>query len=107
VTQSLGRAPNPSELARHLGIPTEDVLDGLQACEAYRTDSLGGEPLIEHPGQGQRALGDRLAENDRAFELTVDLLALRPLLAQLPSRERNILLMRFYGEPVGGVARHA
>jgi RNA polymerase sigma-B factor len=58
-------------------------------------------------GEGQRALGDRLAENDRAFELTVDLLALRPLLAQLPSRERNILLMRFYGEPVGGVARHA
>jgi RNA polymerase sigma-B factor len=98
LTQALGRAPKPSELAHHLDLPIEDVLEGLEACAAYRPDSLDREKFPEHPGEGQETLGDHLGRNDPRFALTENLLALRPLLAELPTREHNILLMRFYDD---------
>jgi hypothetical protein len=39
--------------------------------------------FTDRPDEGKEMFGDRLGENDRAYELTEDLLALRPLLAQL------------------------
>ena len=56
LTQELGRAPRPSEIARRLDVPVEDVLDGLGAHRAYRNESLdrttgeGGVPLSDHIG---------------------------------------------------------
>src|SRR6185312_7169841 len=40
LAQELGRAPRPSEIAARLGVPVEDVVDGLAAQHAYRNDSL-------------------------------------------------------------------
>jgi RNA polymerase sigma-B factor len=96
--QTLGRAPKPSELAHHLDLPIEEVLEGLEACAAYKSDSLDREQGTGRPGESQETLGDRHGKNDPGFGLTVELLALRPLLAELPAREHNILLMRFYDD---------
>jgi RNA polymerase sigma-B factor len=96
LAQTLGRAPKPSELAHHLDLPIDEVLEGLEACAAYKTDSLDREQGTGRPAEIQETLGARLGQNDPRFELTVELLALRPLLAELPAREHNILLMRFY-----------
>jgi RNA polymerase sigma-B factor len=35
LSQQLGRAPRPSEIADRLGLPTAEVIEGLQAAEAY------------------------------------------------------------------------
>jgi RNA polymerase sigma-B factor len=40
LAQKNGRAPTPSELAEHLGIPREEVLEGLAVANAYRSSSL-------------------------------------------------------------------
>ncbi|MGZ4568458.1 MAG: sigma-70 family RNA polymerase sigma factor, partial [Blastococcus sp.] len=40
LAQKNGRAPTPSELAAHLGIPRAEVLEGLAVANAYRSSSL-------------------------------------------------------------------
>ena len=40
LSQSLGRAPKPTEIAERLGLPVSEVLEGLEASEAYRSSSL-------------------------------------------------------------------
>ena len=43
-------------------------------------------------------MGDLLGAEDREIELIVDRETLRPLLAELSAREKQILLMRFFQE---------
>ncbi|MGI5131604.1 sigma-70 family RNA polymerase sigma factor [Pseudonocardia sp. CA-107938] len=94
LTQQLGRAPRPSELARALNADLDEVLEALKAAAHHDTLPL------DAPGPGtedDNAIADRLGDDDHRLELVEDLEALRPLLAQLPARERRILLLRFYG----------
>lgn len=94
LSQDLGRAPKPSEIARRLDLPVNDVVECLDAGQAYRCDSLD-KTLGEDPGEDQK-LGDLLGAEDPELELVEDTQALRPMLAQLPARERRILMLRFY-----------
>jgi len=92
LSQQLGRAPRPSEIAERLGIPMSEVTEGLQAGEAYRSASLD-----EMLGAGQRAaVGDFIGDLDNALALIDDREALRPLLAELAPREQTILVLRFF-----------
>jgi RNA polymerase sigma-B factor len=92
LSQQLGRAPRPSEIAERLGIPMSEVIEGLQAGEAYRSASLD-----EMLGAGQRAaVGDFIGDLDNALALIDDREALRPLLAELAPREQTILVLRFF-----------
>jgi len=40
LSQELNRAPKPSEIAGRLDIPVEEVVEGLDAQQAYRSTSL-------------------------------------------------------------------
>ena len=51
MSQTLGRAPNAPELAEHLGISKEEVLEALEASNAYRSGSLD-EMLVDDPDSG-------------------------------------------------------
>jgi RNA polymerase sigma-B factor len=94
LSQQLGRAPRPSEIAKRLGIPTSEVIEGLQAAEAYRSSSL--DELL-NPASGDTAtLGEFIGSLDEELEKINDRELLRPLLAQLPPRERTILALRFF-----------
>jgi RNA polymerase sigma-B factor len=90
--QQLGRAPRPSEIADQLGIPISEVIEGLQAGNAYRSSSLD-ELLGE---QGTATVGDLVGDFDDELAVIEDREALRPLLAQLPPRERTIIILRFF-----------
>lgn len=93
LTQELGRAPTVAELAAKLGLPKEEVLEGLESANAYSTLSL------DAPDQGHDdapAVVDSLGSEDEALEGVEYREALRPLLAQLPEREKRILLLRFF-----------
>jgi RNA polymerase sigma-B factor len=92
LTQELGRAPRPSEIAARLGVPVEDVLDGLGAQNAYRNDSLD-----EMTEAGDAPLARSLGAIDGDLAGVEDRETLAPLLEQLPERERRILIMRFFG----------
>ncbi|WP_084210755.1 RNA polymerase sigma factor SigF [Pseudonocardia acaciae] len=93
--QDLGRAPRPSEIAERLDLPVEEVLEGLEAGQAYRASSLD-EVLTADNQSGETTLGELLGEPDPDLEHVEYHEALQPMLAELPERERAILTMRFY-----------
>ncbi|PZS39640.1 MAG: B/F/G family RNA polymerase sigma-70 factor [Pseudonocardiales bacterium] len=92
LSQQLGRAPKPSEIAQRLRIPVSEVIEGLQAGEAYRSSSLD-----EMLGDGDGfTLGEFIGGLDDELTLIDDREALRPLLAELAPREQMILMLRFF-----------
>ncbi|RFU19561.1 RNA polymerase sigma factor SigF [Geodermatophilus marinus] len=94
LAQKNGRAPTPSELAEHLGIPREDVLEGLAVANAYRSSSLDERLSGEDDSP---TLAATLGEEDAALEGVEYRESLQPLLATIPARERRILILRFFG----------
>ena len=92
LSQELGRAPTPTELAQHLGINRQDVYRGLEAGNAYRSASLD-ELLTD---TDEIPLGDAIGENDSELAEVENREAIRPLLGELDERERRILVMRFF-----------
>jgi len=101
LSQRLGRAARPSEIARHLGLDVELVLEGLAAHGAGHTSSLD-EPAGDDGGGGDSSGRTRfaaaLAQTEPEFDLVEYRESLGPLVAALPERERRILLLRFFGE---------
>jgi RNA polymerase sigma-B factor len=94
LSQNLGRAPKPSEIADRLGVPVVDVLEGLEAAEAYRSSSLD-EMLSSE--QGSATVGELVGEADAELARIDVQQSLRPMLAELAERERTIVLLRFFG----------
>ena len=93
LSQELGRAPRPSELAAYLRAPVEEVIEALDAQANRQAGALDavdphtGDPAVE-------GLGDL----DEELERVEYRHALRPLLDELPERERMIVMLRFFGE---------
>lgn len=94
LAQNLGRAPKPTEIAERLGVPVSEVLEGLEASEAYRSSSLD-EMLSSE--QGSATVGELVGEADAELDRIDFQQSLRPILAELAERERTILLLRFFG----------
>jgi RNA polymerase sigma-B factor len=94
LSQNLGRAPKPTEIAEKLGVPVSEVLEGLEASEAYRSSSLD-EMLSSE--QGSATVGELVGEADAELDRVDFRQALRPVLAELAERERTIVLLRFFG----------
>jgi RNA polymerase sigma-B factor len=94
LLQSLGRSPTVSDIATHLNLTEEEVLEGLEGARAYNAVSLSTPT-----GDGERAteLGDMLGSEDGEYELAELRVALGPALASLDEREQRILTLRFYG----------
>ena len=94
LSQRNGRAPTVAELAKQLGVSEEEVLEGLESANAYSTLSLdAGDQGGDDEGM---AVVDTLGIEDEALEGVEYRESLRPLLDQLPPREKKILLLRFF-----------
>ena len=94
LLQSLGRSPTITDIANHLNLTEEEVLEGLEGARAYNAVSLSTPT-----GDGERAteLGDMLGADDGEYELAELRVALGPALSSLDEREQRILTLRFYG----------
>jgi RNA polymerase sigma-B factor len=94
LSQANGRAPTVHELAKHLGLSEEEVLEGLESANAYSAVSLdapdGGD-------DDSPAVADSLGMVDEALEGVEYRESLKPLLEKLPAREKKILMLRFFG----------
>ncbi|MET9223121.1 SigB/SigF/SigG family RNA polymerase sigma factor [Streptomyces sp. NPDC003300] len=93
LSQRHGRAPTVHELAEHLKISEEEVLEGLESANAYSTLSLD----VPDTDDESPAVADTLGSEDEALEGVEYRESLKPLLEQLPPREKTILLLRFFG----------
>jgi RNA polymerase sigma-B factor len=90
--QELGRSPTIAELAAQVKVSEEEVLEALEAGQAYHSNSL------DAPAGGDEGepLGARLRDDDASLDDVESRATLSPLLAQLPPREQLILRMRFF-----------
>ncbi len=90
--QQLGRNPTIPEIADHLEVDPEEVLEAMDAGTGFRASSLDRPVGDEPEGSLIELLGDR----DRALERTPDWAELGTALESIPKRERDILYLRFY-----------
>ena len=94
LSQKNGRSPTVAELAAHLGLSEEEILEGLESANAYSAVSLdapdGGD-------DDSPSVSDSLGITDDSLEGVEYRESLKPLLEKLPAREKKILLLRFFG----------
>ncbi|MFE2012781.1 RNA polymerase sigma factor SigF [Streptomyces sp. NPDC059491] len=94
LSQRLDRAPTVAELADALGITPAEVVEGMTASNAYTASSLDAQP-DEEDGGGETSLADRLGYEDHGLTGIEYIASLKPMIASLPERERQILSLRF------------
>ncbi|WP_046501301.1 RNA polymerase sigma factor SigF [Streptomyces odonnellii] len=96
LSQRLDHAPTTAELAGHLGLDEEEVIEGVVAGNGYTAGSID-LPADDAAGVPV-PLSDRLGGPDASLETAENVQALKPLLEDLDERERRILRMRFGDE---------
>jgi len=92
LESELRRAPTADEIAEHVGVRTEQVLDAREAAGAYRAVSL------DRPRDDAEA-GDELVDGigveDPGYHLADEAATVERLMSVLSDREREILRLRF------------
>lgn len=84
MTTGLGRFPTVAEIAEHLGVGEDRVIEAIEANAAYRATPLDPTPQ-------QTAASDD-------FDATLDRELVRGLLDKLGPRQRKIVILRFFDE---------
>jgi RNA polymerase sigma-B factor len=92
LSHRLGRAPRPAEIAEHLQVCPDLVVEALASDGCFVPTSL------DHPagGSGVTTLGDLLPYDDADHAASEARLLLAPVMQTLAERDRQILAMRFY-----------
>jgi RNA polymerase sigma-B factor len=91
LTGSLGRPPSVPELAEHLDVEPEDIVEAMDAAQAYSASSLD-TPV----GESGLAPVDTMGEDSASMELVEEWVSLAPALERLPARDRRVLYLRFF-----------
>lgn len=95
LRQSLGHEVEASEIATDLGLSLGDVLEASKASGvAFACRSLDAALLDESDSR----LSEILGCDDAALDLIEARESLRKAFTRLPPREREILVLRFFGE---------
>lgn len=90
LAQVLQRMPTTQDIARQLGVDTDDVMEAREAGGGYHASSLDS-PM----GDSGQLLRDVVAAPENSYETIDTILTLRPALETLGARERDILRLRF------------
>lgn len=89
--QELGRSPTVKEIAARLEVPEEEILEAMEAMQAYSTTSLEAPVGDQGPSHAET-----LSQDDESLELLESWATVAPKLRELPVRERRILYLRFF-----------
>jgi RNA polymerase sigma-B factor len=95
LSQQLGRAPTATEIASHLGLDRDLVVQAQVASSAYSTWSTDA-PAVAGGDGDRRAVSDSFGSFDANLEKVLDIETVRPLLEALPEREQTVLRLRFF-----------
>ncbi|MBK5995473.1 sigma-70 family RNA polymerase sigma factor, partial [Streptomyces sp. MBT58] len=95
LASQIGRDATVAELADHLNIDEEEVIEGLIASNGYTAGSLDLPVGTSQDSAETVTYGDIKGDDDPALELVENLHALAPLIETLDEREGEILAMRF------------
>jgi RNA polymerase sigma-B factor len=95
LSQELGRSPTIGDLAAEVQVSEEEVLEALEAGQAYRFASLDAGSPGGADSDGDSLMA-RLGDDDTELDTAETRAVLAPLLATLSSRERLIVRLRFF-----------
>jgi RNA polymerase sigma-B factor len=93
LTEELSRPPSPKEIAVHLTMDLNDVLETLAAEENRRP--LGLEAHIQGEDGDGPSTPEWIGRVDDGYELVEDRLTVETVLPSLDEREREVLRLRF------------
>lgn len=96
LTAVLGRPATVRDLAADLDVTEDQIVEAQESGHAYSVQSL------DSPAPGvdddTRTLGDLIGGEDGRLEHVEQREAVRRSFAQVPARERRILMLSFFGE---------
>jgi RNA polymerase sigma-B factor len=92
----LGRAPTATELADHLDVTVEELLEARDAAGANRMSSL--DAPVSSDDDDSASLADMLGADDERLEDVERVMTIGSALDVLEPREREILRLRFHEE---------
>ncbi len=92
LTQQLGRTPDNSDLARHLGVSGDEMRQARKAQLAFSPSSLDA-PLAGLTAS--TTLADSLGAEDARLDHMISMHAVAAHWGELPPREQQILIMDF------------
>jgi RNA polymerase sigma-B factor len=93
LSQELRREPSARDIADHLDLPIEDVLEAIMAKDGYKPDSLDAPIAADH--EGGAAAQDWLVDERADYGESDARVLLSQLAADLDDRERELLRLRF------------
>ncbi len=94
LIQELGRQPADSEVAARLGVSPAELDEARQAADAFSALSIDS-PVGD--GDDAAELSELLGGEDSGFEAADNMEAIERHWDELPRREQQILILRFYG----------
>lgn len=92
-TRERSRSPTVTEIAERVGASAEMIAEALVAAGVYSITSL------DRPTRGESAqasLAEFIGAEDPRIESVIDRTAIKPLIAGLDDRDRQILMMRYF-----------
>lgn len=95
LTQELHHSPTLQEIAKHLEINLEEVVEILESSYAVNYLSLDSI-YVDHQEDRGFSLLDYLGNEDDDFSLAEDRDTLVKLISTLSNREQNVIYMRFF-----------
>lgn len=95
LTVELGYSPTVAELAKHLAVTEEEILEAQELGQAYNLLSLDSEVTGDGDKNAQR-LADYIGQQDPELANLEDRANLERAFDVLSRRERIILFLRFY-----------
>ncbi|MCS7266078.1 MAG: SigB/SigF/SigG family RNA polymerase sigma factor [Armatimonadetes bacterium] len=96
LTQKLGRPPTIAELAQELGVSEEQVIEALDAANAYETLSLEQEVMTDEDEKPQPLEELVTMMEDETIERWKKRQLLEDAMKILDEREQKIVEMRFF-----------
>jgi RNA polymerase sigma-B factor len=90
---ALGRGPTVPELAEHLGVSTDEVVEAMEAGAAYKPSGLS---TPGNDGDDDSREDRLLGEEDAEYGTVEARMTVRTLMAKLPERERSIVYLRYF-----------
>lgn len=90
LAQELNRPPDVSEIAEKMGITDDEVVEALDARQAYSSSSM--DKPADTTGI---TLLDRLEDDDVRLLMADDRIMVEEAMAKLPERQQKILQLRF------------
>jgi RNA polymerase sigma-B factor len=95
LTGSSGRSPTPREIAVRTGLDLKQVIEALEAGEAYALGALDAPIRSTQEDGAGLTLGESIGREDPGYTLVELGADVAPAFRQLPEREQRILHMRF------------